>query len=47
MSRSQFERYCPPNRRICTKTTGFEETASNLKETALFSPINKEPLLKD
>ena len=47
MSRSQFMKdIAQLTEEFVSKTTGFEETASNLKETALFSPINKEPLFE-
>ena len=47
MSRSQFMKdIAHLTEEFVSKTTGFEETASNLKETSLFSPINKEPLFE-
>ena len=47
MSRSQFMKDITQlTEEFVSKTTGFEETAYNLKETTLFSPINKEPLFE-
>ncbi len=47
MSRAQFMKEITSlTEEFVSKTTGFKETAANLKETPLRSPINEEPLFE-